>query len=190
MSTFPAVFRCLVLVALALFPAWAGADDWMQPTTETTVSASGQYRVTVVPRPHAGPLARVERLMSPGQWESVWHEALVNAVAPVSVLLADDASYLVTFDNWASVGYGEDVVVIYDRGGKLVRKLSLEQILPPERLRLVPMSVSSRWWGGKHRLVDGDRVLELQVFKSRRDPGASPEFAPMRIRLSDGELIK
>lgn len=198
MSTFFAACRCLALVALALFPALAGADDWPAPVAKTTESANGRYRVSVLPRlstePGAGqrpvhPLARVERLVSPGHWQLVWQRPLVNEVAPVSALLADDASYLVTFDNWHAVGYGEDVVVIYDRRGELVRKLSLEQILSPERLRQVPMSVSSRWWGGKHRLVQGDLVVELQVVEPRPDATSTPTYSAIRIRLSDGVLL-
>ena len=195
----------LATAAFALVSASVRGDDWMSPTTVVTPSANGQYRVTVVPRlppvlpgspkatEHAGeaprlPLARVEHRDAGGAWRLVWQQPLVNEVAPVSVLLADDASFLVTFDNWHAMGYGDDVVAIYDQRGQLVRKLSLEQILPPERLRDVPVSVSSRWWSGKHRLLEGDRVLELQVVRKRADPNAQPGYSTIRIRLADGRL--
>jgi len=204
----------LALAALVVAPLPAVADSWAPPTTEVTVSANGQYRVTVVPRPIGGPLAyfedkvkgnepagqrkhdvqtsplaRVERLASPGTWRLVWQKPLVNDVGPPSVLLAGDASFLVTFDNWHSAGYGDDVVVIYDRHGNLVRKLSLEQILPPAYVHHLPMTVSSRWWGGEHRLVDGDRLVELQIVEPRSDGRGERKYAPVRIRLVDGVVM-
>lgn len=39
------------------------------------------------------------------------------------MLLTNDASFLITFDNWHSAGLGDDVVAIYDHRDKLVRKL-------------------------------------------------------------------
>lgn len=214
MMKFNAFHRLLALAALVVAPLSAVADSWAPPTTEVTLSANGQYRVTVVPRPIGGPLAyfedkvkgnepagqrkhdvqtsplaRVERLASAGEWRLIWQKPLVNDVGPPSVLLASDASFLVTFDNWHSAGYGDDVVVIYDRHGNLVRKLSLEQILPSAYVNHLPRSVSSRWWGGEHRLVDGDKLVELQVIEPGADRGGKPKYAPVRIRLVDGVVM-
>jgi len=204
----------LILAALAAAPSPTVADTWAPPTTEVTLASKGQYRVTVVPRPITGPLgyfqdktkgaepagqpkhaaqkspiARVERFVSAGNWRMVWQKPLVNDVAPPSVLLANDGLFLVTFDNWHSAGFGDDVVVIYDRYGNLVRKLSLEQILPAAYVNHLPRSVSSRWWSGTHRLVDEDRLLELQVVEPGSDPEDEPGYVPVRIRLADGEVI-
>lgn len=205
--------RSCALVVLLLGSTMAAADSWAPATVETTMSANGRYRVIVTPRPLGGalpyfrdkvagvepagqragsaqtvPTARVERRWKRGAWALVWEGPLVNDVAPVSVLLSDDGARLVTFDNWHSVGFGEDVVVIYDARGGLVRKLSLEDILPPYYIPHLPRSVSSRSWGGSHRLVDDDRQLELVVARPgvRRDREYS---VPVRIQLSDGTLL-
>ncbi|TNJ34577.1 hypothetical protein [Arenimonas terrae] len=206
----------LALVVPMLFPASASADSWGSPETKVTFSANRQFRVTVTPRPLGGnlayfqdkidgvepagqradeaqrtPIARVEQRAERGAWRLIWQRPLVNDVGPVSALLADDASFLVTFDNWHSAGYGDDTIAIYDREGRLVRKLSLEEILPPAYLHHLPRSVSSRWWGGKHRFVNGGRLLELQVVHP--DPNyvrnEVRKHAPVRIRLADGTVL-
>lgn len=178
----------LVLLA-ALLPSATTADSWVPPRTTTYGSPHLSSRVTIVPRQaQAAPVATVERRQSDG-WKLVWRGPLVNATAPTRALVADDASHLVTFDNWGSMGYGDDVVVIYDVGGKLVRKLSLEEILPREYVSHLPRSVSSIWWGGEHRLVDDDRYVELQVVAPGPDIGDERSYVPVRIRLADGQVV-
>ena len=202
-----------LLMGFALLPAVSLADSWFPAQTETILSANGKFRVTVVPRPLDGalayfsdkvdgvepagqdhgdaqrsPIARVERLADSGEWEFVWQMPLVNDVAPVVVLLVDDGSRLVTFDNWHSKGYGDDAVVIYDRQGEVVRKLSLEQMLPADYVRYLPRSVSSLQWRGTPALVDGDRMVEIPVAQPRPDRKEWPTV-PLRIRLSDGQVM-
>ena len=215
MKTF-AHCRSLVsaLALLMLTTSVAQADSWGPPTTTVTESANGQFRVTVVPRPLDGalayfedkvdgvgaagqrkgdaqvsPIALVEQRKGKNGWIRVWQMPLVNDVAPTAVLLANDGSRLVTFDNWHSAGFGDDVVVIYDAQGDLVRKFSLDQILPAAYVAHLPRSVSSLWWGGQHALVAGDRFVELQV----KPPGADIEneeaFLPVRLQLDNGEVV-
>lgn len=239
MTTPSAALRALALAGL-LSAAPAFADSWMPPNTEVTPSADGRTRVTVTPRPLGGalpyfedkvkgvepagqrrgetqrsPVARVERLGADGTWSLVWQMPLVNDVGPTNVLLANDAAFLVTFDNWHSAGWGDDVVVIYDSRGDKVRQLSLEEILPPEYVHFLPTTVSSRWWGSGHVLVEGETMVELQVVSPEvlRDElaeeyeeaeqaeqnevaedaedaeEAEPVPVPVRIRLADGAVV-
>lgn len=210
----PSPFNLVLVAALLLVSASVSADTWGPPKTEVTLSANGQFRVTVVPRPLDGALpffrdkvegvepagqrsgetqasavARVEQVDTRGAWRLLWQRPLVNDVAPTSVLLTDDASFLVTFDNWHSAGYGDDVIAIYDREGELVRKLSLEQVLPPAYVHHIPRSVSSRWWGGKHALVSDDRMVELQIALPGDSISGSTPHVPLRIRLDDGTVV-
>ena len=202
------------LALLMLASPVALADSWAPPTTKITESANGQFRVTVVPRPLAGalayfqdkvdgvgaagqrkgeaqvsPVAMVEKRDGANGWRAVWQMPLVNDVAPTSVRLSNDGSRLVTFDNWHSVGLGDDVVVIYDEQGDLVRKLSLDQIVPAAYVAHLPRTVSSLWWGGEHALVADDRFVELQVVLPGADMDDEAPLVPVRVRLADGEVV-
>ena len=212
------VVRRVVVLTVLLVSCWVlttRADSWAPPSTETYVSANGNSRAIIVPRALAGalryfedkvegvepagqakgaparsPTARVELKQADGSWKLLWVRPLVNDVGPTSALVADDGSHLVTFDNWHSAGYGDDVVVIYDGRGQLVRKLSLDQVLPPAYVHHVPRSVSSRWWSrGDHRLVESDAFVELQVAEPGSSIADEGTPVPVRIRLADGAVL-
>jgi hypothetical protein len=196
----------VLLVVLAGTGLRVAADSWSPPSKQITLSVDKSFRVTIIPSPvnarsfedeeaAAGrstarrtPIARVERRNSAGSWSLVWRKPLVNRIAPTRALLSRDGTRLVTFDNWGSVGYGDDVVVIYDERGELVRKLSLEQILPLAYVSHLPRSISSRWWGRDHHLVDRDRFVELQVVPPGDELHDSRAVVTLRIRLADGAV--
>jgi hypothetical protein len=206
MTTFVRLVLAMMLAGLA---GTALADSWAPPSVEATESADHRHRVVIVPRDigsalayfeektgaapasprRDGPVARIEARDAAGAWQPVRDFALVNDVAPTSVLLANDAQFLVTFDNWHSVGYGDDVVAIYDRHGTLVRKLGLEDILPAAYVNHLPRSVSSRWWGGGHVLVDEERRVELHVVEPGAGMADASASIPVRLRLADGAVI-
>lgn len=87
----------------------------------------------------------------------VWTQNLINRIAPMAVIVADDGKSIVTFDNWASMGYGMDVMVIYDQNGGLVMRYKLEEI-SPFPLNEYLMSVSSIWWQTDASYIDNDRI--------------------------------
>lgn len=210
-----AVRPLIVLIAaamtLSIAPVPACADSWMLPTTTSYVSCGGHVRMTVVPRDlenqlryfkdkvekvepagqKAGgvraPTARLERRAGKG-WETVWEREIVNEVAPVTAIVRDDGAYAVTFDNWHSVGYGPDVVVIYAAGGKLVRALALSDILPDDYVAALPHSVSSIGWRGEPRFSsDGERVL-IPVGIPGKDEGNGRATIEFAVALADGAV--
>lgn len=166
----------LALMALMLCSAHpAAADSWMPAERKTYLSPHRTARLTVQPRVVRSPLAyfdaKLEERALPGQppkalierldhgrWVRVRDLALVNDVAPVLMLVSDDAAHVITFDNWHSMSWGKDTVVLYGADGKVVRAYALTDILPEDYVRALPRSVSSLWWSGEHRLA-GDRAL-------------------------------
>lgn len=177
--------RLFVAVAL-LASAPASADSWMPPMRKTYLSPDKTVRLTVIPRDledqlsyfsdkvggkePAGqrqggePQARAILERTNGRaWTKIWQTPLANEVAPVSALVADNGSYVVTFDNWHSAGFGDNVVVIYRTDGSQVRSMRLLDILPEDYIRALPTSVSSIWWSGEHALTTDDRQLVLKV---------------------------
>lgn len=188
------------------------ADSWPPPKVETYESTDGQWRLTTIPRGIRSPLAffedkvegrepagqsrrgspeargKLERVVGPGRRVTVWNIRLVNEVAPVRALVSDDGEHVVTFDNWHMVGRGEHVVVIYGDDGRLVRSLTLEEILPAFWIEALPQSVSSTHWGRGHRL-DGN-VLRLQVVVPQEGGlQTDPTFVELSIDLDTGQLI-
>ena len=130
-----------------------------------------------------------------GTWRLVTRWKLVNEVSPASALVADDGS-LVTFDNWHSVGYGDDVVAIYRPDGSLVRKFGLAAFLETGDIDQLDHSVSSIWWHGTHRINDSRRELVLQV-RGRHDPTTRGRdwgdenriFEEILVSLDTGEIL-
>jgi TonB family protein len=107
---------------------------------------------------------------------------LVNEVSPVNALVSADGNYVVTFDNWHSVGYGDDVVVIYKSDGTLVAKFGLADLFTQTDIQSFLHSVSSIWWGSGHYIDETKGVLHLK---------AGPENAPRKstIELATGRLV-
>jgi hypothetical protein len=191
--------RLLALASL-LGVLEARADTWAPPEVRTIQSAHWSARATITPaitfevrhRPRRDSASvRVERHMGHGQWREVWAGPLLNSTAPVDALVSDDGATLVTFDNHHSMGSGDDVVVIYDATGRVVRKRSLEQLLPAAWIEAIPHSVSSIWWrGDKSAIVEDGRTLLIDVVAPGQDHTEHPpRTVPLLVRLADGALL-
>ena len=182
-------------VLVSIMPVPSCADSWLLPKPTTYTSANGQSRLTVTPRDLESQLkyfddkvkkadragqkkggarqasARLERLID-NRWQLVWEHQLANDVAPVSALVRDDGAYSVTFDDWHGLGYGPNVVVIYGHDGKLLRALTLSDVVPLDYIEVLTHSASSIRW--------------------RRDPKFSPDgrqvIIPVAIPAEHGSL--
>lgn len=199
----------LGILGASLFASTAAfADSWAPPTEHTYVSADGTVRFTVTPRaiddildyfqdqidgrPLNGtePRGLLARSAPGDEWTTMWETNLVNAVAPTSALVTSSADYVVTFDNWHSAGYGDDVVVIYGRAGEVVRSFGLTDFLSEAHLLSLPRSVSSIWWGGEHRFSADERQLVLQIVEPGADILAeNSEYLDVVVNLSDGSIV-
>ena len=202
----------LVILAAAAFVALtpARADSWALPRVETFEADQGLYRFTVTPRPldsqlayfeekiaelegqppapHPGPTGVLER-RDGEEWIKVWDVPLANDVAPVSALVAPDGSHVVTFDNWHSVGYGENVIVIYDVGGALVRSLTLTELLGEDYIEALPRSVSSVRWKKAAQYSPLYDQLHLDVLVPKIDREQETETVRWTIGLRNGSIV-
>lgn len=192
------------------------ADSWMPPQPQTYLSPNGQVRLRVIPRSITSPLdyfkdktknrepagqkhdrkqktARgvLERVAADGKWQRIWDHPLVNDVSPVGAVVANDGR-IVTFDNWHSMGYGPDAVVVYDGGGQKIRALSLADILPHDYVTALPHTISSIWWHGRPRVSEDGQNLILPVVIPEDEPDLSRDgnHAEIAIRLTDGAVIE
>ena len=189
------------------------ADKWMPPGHTSYHSQDKQFRFDVVPRvlssaadywrdydrgPHKrGQMTgkqdvctgQLEKRAADGTYDLVWKRELVNDVSPVTALVTTDGSHVVTFDNWHSMGYGADVVVIYGPEGKLVASFGLADFLTKQQIASLPRSVSSIMWGGEHRFDEAEQHVVLQVVaKQYEDAQRRPEWLSVVISLRDGRV--
>lgn len=194
----------------------AFADSWLPPSVQSYSSANGQWKLTVYPRgltnqqnyfqdkvdgkPNAGgipgdtqasPIGHMEHRQG-ARWQTAWKAPLVNDVAPVEAVVSNDG-LVVTFDNWHSMGWGDDAVVIYAADGSQVRKFGLSAFLPKHYINAVPRSVSSIHWRGEPRIDESARELVIPVVVPSVDEDVAytdkERFVDVRFLLADGSLV-
>lgn len=168
------------------------ADTWAPPEPQRYFSSNQDYCFEIIPGDSMhecqGILSTVDE---EGEYHQVWSTHLVNVIAPVTALVSDDGDYVATFDNWYRIGWGDDVVVIYGANGALIKKYGLNDILSADEIEKIPRTVASRWWGGKHIIDEGKKVLILKAVSNGEMPySESAEFMEIRIDLRTGALDK
>jgi hypothetical protein len=207
----------LSVLGITLFAAAVHADQWMLPATQVYLSPDSSWRLTVTPRTVTSQLAyfsdkvrgrqvagavagnpqkRARGLMehvAQGQWQLVWDEPLLNEVSPVEAIVSSSGQ-AVTFDNWHGMGYGEEVVAIYDDHGTPVRAMGLEDFLPKEYIEALPRSVSSIWWGSEHHFsADGKQVVLRVVVPSAEAyqhlDGSASQHIELAFDLATGNAV-
>jgi hypothetical protein len=186
------IMELLAAVVLCCVPGFADAYSPARPKPALYVSADQGATARITPAvapPGDKPTARVQGRDTGGRVHTLWEGPLANRVGPTSALLANGGKYLVTFNDWGEGGMSDCIVAIYDWHGSLVRKFGIEQFLPPEYAAQLPRYLNSLEWGGVHRLVEHDTLVELQVAEPGQRHGARTRFLPLRIRLADGEVL-
>ena len=200
-----------------MFNSAALADEWMSPTKQAYESADHSARLTVVPRELTGPSAYfedktaghepagapagskttsataiLETRDASGRWVTSWTKPLVNEVAPVDVIVASDGRGIVTLDNWHSMGYGTDTIVVYDGQGNVIRALALENVFPKWFVAAQPHSVSSIWWRGQPRISDDGSAVVIPIrlpSSELNSVGTDGPDLDLLVRLSDGKPV-
>ncbi|WP_345222801.1 hypothetical protein [Hymenobacter koreensis] len=173
--------KIVLLLLTAWWPLSMLADKWPPPRVQDYYSSDRNYFVRVFPRTvpekyykwqQAAPkqkrrFSAQDTVIVPcyavlfartgSSPRMIWRQNLVNQVAPVEAMVSDDGKYVVTFNNHHSVGYGQDVMVVYNHQGSLLRQYNLEQISPFPLNRYLA-SRSSIWWQCKTSLVEAGKL--------------------------------
>ncbi|MBI2088738.1 MAG: hypothetical protein HYT78_08325 [Deltaproteobacteria bacterium] len=204
----------VLVVALLLPPAPAYADSWALPVTRDYFSENRDFRFTVIPRElrsqlgyfsdkvtgrdpagqlPGGALAAtgiLSRRRADGSYNPVWQKTLSNDVAPVSAIVSPSGEYVVTFDNWHSMGYGRNVVVIYGPDGMVIREFGLNDLLSTDETERLPRTVSSIWWGRGHHFDESGKFLVLRIAANRKMPSdRDAQFRLLHIELATGRVL-
>ena len=172
-----------ILIILAILLAdKVLADTWASPKIRDYYSADSTFFVRIYPQDipekyfkwvNATPRKKkrfqpADTLVTPcfarmykvinGKDSLIWEQKLINIVAPVTAILSNDGKYLVTFDNWYSMGYGVDIMVYYNEKGELIKRYMLEDI-SPFPINTYTTSISSIWWRCGQDFIDNQRIL-------------------------------
>lgn len=221
-----------VIIILALLHSSIMAYQPLPPGIKIYESNNGEYRLTVNPGDERNffeksikgdnksnqiddtkdkCIGTLEK-KSKERYLQIWMKELDNDVSPASALVSDSGKYVVTFDNWHLGGQGDNVIVIYNGHGDLIKKFSLDDFISStEKIRLSRTFPS--WiifWGDGHEI---DEENELLILKLLIYPFPFTPYAPgrdleeirekvnenekwtqnnktiRRIRLSDGSLL-
>lgn len=204
-----------LLLSTLLLACSVYADSWALPEERTVCSKNNKYCLKVIPKKLESQLSYFEDKVdgkenagadkngkknycrgifysrnSNGKLKKLWETKLVNEVSPVSVLVSDHGDYVVTFDNWHSVGYGDDAVAIYTTSdGSLIRKFGLSDFLTDSDINELPASVSSIHWGGTHWIDKDKNQLVLEVTKGKRAFEKDAEFFQIHAELNTGKIL-
>ena len=182
------------------------ADTWRLPTAEKYCSENKKYCFKVEPKKlesqlsyfqdkvdekeNAGADKKVKENYCKGTFftkgKKLWKIQLNNEVSPVTALVSNNGDYVITFDNWHGVGYGDNVVAIYNGStGRLIKKLGLSDFLTESDIYNLPASTSSIHWRGTHQIDYEKKQLILKVVK----PGKNEEYFDVHIELANGAVL-
>jgi len=133
--------------------------------------------------------ATIEHVGADGAWTALWSGPLTNEVAPVDAVIADGGRYVVTFDNWHSMGYGPNVVAIHDGGGRVIRTLALNDIVSEDYIFALGHSVSSIHWRGDPHFGPDDTVVIPIVVPGDKQGTDGETYVDAVIKLSNGAVL-
>ena len=87
----------------------------------------------------------------------VWKRELINRICPVSAIVSNDGSSVITFDNWLMIGFGPDIMVTYNELGDVKKRYRLEDI-SPFPINDYPSSISSLYWCCGKKYIGNDSI--------------------------------
>jgi len=203
-----------ICLGIVLAVSTVRADQWDLPRTRAVWSDNGRFCAVVIPDGDTLKLSNLDvhyRLRYPDNlavhdsavvvlyelgpdrvMRPVWHTVTPFLTAPMGVRVHDDGAWVVLLNEWAHLGYGDHVVVILDSAGRLVRSLSLRDMLPAEKVASFRRTTSSLWWMCGASFVPDSGEFEILTVSNGEMPGWSPSAMCddyVRIRLSDGKVL-
>ena len=109
----------------------------------------------------------------------------------MKAVVANGGQGFATFDNWYSMGYGPNVIVVYDEKGRIVRRFGLTDLLPEWFVATFPEWISSIQWRDDPRISGKSGHLIVPVVQPGDEAQASGgrRSLDLAIRLSDGTPV-
>ncbi len=193
------MLRALYLVPFAtLLPVALWADSWMPPAPKAYLSGNSEVVVRVDPgsKNTDGSTAKTAHCRffryseEKKTFEFSREHDLVNDTLPCDVIVPNDGSFLVTFDDYFGIGTSENTVVIYDTSGRMLKKWALHDILSDAEIQELPSSVSSIHWRGdvgvmissQHEVYISPPETPSKFYKDRHFKGFMLDTKALTIR--------
>lgn len=109
------------LLIFCVLPRQAMADFWADAKDDQVTSENSRYGAHITIANEKSP-CRVHVFSIQGNTTTaLWSATLSNPVRPLKAYLSNDGEYLVTQDDYYSMGYGDNVVAFYSRRGQICR---------------------------------------------------------------------
>jgi len=192
------MIRFLLSLVLAALPYPALADSWMPPSPHAIVSENADIVVRVEPGfsiedgSEAKPAhCRIFRYSAEKKsYELLREHNLVNDILPGSIVVPDDASFLVTFDDYMGIGTSENTVVVYDSTGQVLKRWTLKDIFTEAEIEELPHSTMSILWRGsvgvmlmsQHEVYISPAESRFQRDKNKKFKGFMLDIKSLTIR--------
>lgn len=130
------------------------ADRWsLHPGKHWSANNKFVLRVSAYEfRPYRPKLTLKRR--SKNGWQTIWAQPCPQGRPPYSAHITDDGKYVVLRDRWANLGY-HDVVVFIGPTGRILRKYTLDELLPWTQTVEFFHSRSNIYWCDFDYLVEG-----------------------------------
>ncbi|WP_457795373.1 hypothetical protein [Horticoccus sp. 23ND18S-11] len=190
----------LLVLVFAVALATVRGDTWEAAALKIVTSIDGSALLRITPG-DGNKLAATAILMrfdsKTGDYRKVSQFPLKNRIAPCDTLITDNAEFIVTFDDWASIGRSENVVVLYRGTGELVRAWSLQDLFSEPEIQTFTRTSSSTWWRGDVVVIEGSgpdpriQILTARGMVSGKPlyPGRNPDF-PFYLNLGSLKFTK
>ncbi len=159
----------LITVLSGALAASASADTWSAPTTRVVQSQDGNVAARIDPNINPGKdgvTAHATITRWDGKTRSysfVREVTLRNPESPVTVVVTNDAHFLVTFDDWFAVGATDNAVVIYDLVKGDVSNYRLQDLLPEGFQNKLERSISSVEWHKYDPSIQVDQTVYVRI---------------------------
>ncbi|MFC1898641.1 hypothetical protein ACFLYJ_03615 [Candidatus Cloacimonadota bacterium] len=194
MSNTKSQLFCLLIFTIFIFVNLS-SDSWVKPSKMEYISSNKKF--TFVTKPGFSVLLTLKKCrgilyenVPNGKSKKIWSKSLVNDLSPYGALIHNEGKFVVTFNDYAHLGYGDNVVVIYDDTGKLIKRFSLYDILDHEDIIDLSHSVSSIWWMGHHTIIESQNILVLEIPLNFDFASESNKFEYVLIELNTGNLVE
>jgi hypothetical protein len=113
---------------------------------------------------------------------AAWNKPLMNKLSPGAALVTNSGQ-VVTFDDHANLGYGPNVIVVYDTTGEIVHRYSLEDLVSWKTVLCIKHTVNSIWWRKSFWFEDNDSTLAVQLDQSNHWGLKCPDSDTIRVPL-------